>query len=90
MKDTSPEMESYFNALIMKKSGQERLKMGFSMFDMARRQVLASILKDNPNADPNEILREIFLRFYGQDFPPEKQERILAQIRSTPPIVTLR
>lgn len=37
MKDTSLEMESYFIELIMKKSGQERLKMGFSMFDMARR-----------------------------------------------------
>jgi hypothetical protein len=84
MKDTSPEMESYFNELMMKKSGQERLKMGFSMFDMARRQVLASIINDNPNADPSEIRREIFLRFYGQDFPPAEQERILAQIRSTP------
>jgi hypothetical protein len=90
MKDTSPEMESYFNELIMKKTGQERLKMGFSMFDMARRQVLASILKDNPNADPGEIRREIFLRFYGQDFPPAEQERILAQILSTPPTVTIR
>lgn len=91
MKDGSvPEMESYFNELIMKKSGQERLKMGFPMFDMARRQVLASIKKDNPNADPGEIRREIFLRFYGQDFPPAEQERVLAQIRSARPTVTLR
>lgn len=84
MKDTSPEMESYFNRLMMKKGGEERLKMGFSMFDMARRQVLASIIKDNPNADPGEIRKRIFLRFYGQDFPREKQERILAQIQSGP------
>jgi len=89
MKDTSSEMESYYNELLMKKSGQERLKMGFSMFDKARRQVLASIINDNPNADPGEIRREIFLRFYGQDFSPAEQERILAEIQSTPPTASV-
>ncbi len=36
-------IESRFLEMMMKKSGQERLKMGFSMFDMARKQVVASI-----------------------------------------------
>lgn len=80
MKDTSPEMETYFNKLMMAKGGEERLKMGFSMFDMARRQVLASIMKDNSNAGPGEIRKRIFIRFYGQDFPPEVRERILARL----------
>lgn len=80
MNDTSPEVASLFNKLMMNKTGQERLKMGFSMFDMARKQVLASILKQNPNADPREIRRELFLRFYGQDFTPEECEKILSQI----------
>ncbi|HTN43345.1 MAG TPA: hypothetical protein VMN77_06060 [Nitrospiria bacterium] len=80
MRDTPPEVEARFNAMIMEKSGQDRLKMGFSMFDLARRQVLASILTNHPNADQREIRREIFLRFYGQDFSPKEQKKILAQI----------
>ena len=80
MKDTSPEIEEIFIEMMMRKSGQERMKMGFSMFEMARRQVQASILRDNPNADIREIRRGTFLRFYGQDFSPQEQEKILSQI----------
>lgn len=80
MNDTSPEVESFFNELMMKKTGEERLRMGFSMFDMARKQVLASILNQNPNADSKEIRKQLFLRFYGQDFTPEECEKILSQI----------
>jgi hypothetical protein len=80
MKDTTPEIESLFNQMMMSKSGQERLKMGFSMFEMARKQVLASILHQNPNADSKEIRKQLFLRFYGEDFTPEEREKILAQI----------
>jgi hypothetical protein len=80
MNDTSPEIESLFNTMMMKNSGQERLKMGFSMFDMARRQVMASIKMNNSNANIKDIKREIFLRFYGQEFSSEEQERILKRI----------
>ena len=51
MNDTNYLVESRFLEMMMKKSGQERLMMGFSMFDMARSQVVASIKRDNPNAD---------------------------------------
>lgn len=57
--------------------------MGFSMFEMARSQVLASIARQTPNADPREIRRKLFLRFYGADFTPEEREKILAQIESS-------
>lgn len=80
MKDTTPEIESLFNQMMMSKTGQERLKMGFSMFEMARKQVLASIVNQNPNADPREIRKKLFLRFYGKDFTPEECEKILTQI----------
>ena len=80
VKDTSPEMETRFFEMMMEKSGQERLKMGFSMFELARKQVIASILNENPKADSKEIRAKVFLRFYGQDFSPEEQERVLAQI----------
>ncbi len=70
MKDTSPEMESRFCEMIMKKSGEERLKMGFSMFDTARKQ----------GVDMKTIRKEIFLCFYGQEFSSKEQEKILTHI----------
>lgn len=84
MNDTSAFVESYFLTMMMKKSGQERLKMGFPMFNTARRQVLASIYENNPQANVQDIRREIFLRFYGQEFSPEQCEKILNCLISKP------
>ncbi|MBM2839198.1 MAG: hypothetical protein HW415_1823 [Deltaproteobacteria bacterium] len=72
MNDTSPEMDKRFQEMIMAKSGQERLLMGFSMFETARRQVIATI--KGGNAD---IKKELFVRFYGADFSQEEMEKIL-------------
>ncbi len=80
MNDTNPLVESVFIEMIMKKSGQERMMMGFSMFEMARRQVVASVKMNNPDADIKDIRKEIFLRFYGQDFSPEEREKILRRL----------
>lgn len=85
MRDTSPEIQQQFIKMIGKKSGQERLLMGFSMFDMARNIVISSIKAKNQNADLKTILSEIFLRFYGSDFPNNKKEilkEILKSLRS--------
>ena len=80
MNDTVPAIESRFHQMMMKKSGEERLKMGFSMFNVARRQVEASIKVNKPNADIRDIRKGIFLRFYGHEFSPEEQEKILKRI----------
>ena len=80
MNDTAPEIEAIFEQMMMNKSGQERLQMGFSMFNMARRQVTAAIRNNKPDADAVEIRREIFLRFYGNDFSQEDQKKILNRI----------
>jgi len=80
MNDTDPKIEARFNEMMMRKSGQERLKMGFSMFEMARRQIMASIKMNKPDADIKHIRKEIFLRFYGEEFSKKEQERILSRI----------
>ncbi len=80
MNDTKASVEVLFQKMIMEKSGQERMKMGFSMFDFARRQVIASIQRKNPNIDIKDLKRELFLRFYGQDFSSEEQEKILHKL----------
>jgi hypothetical protein len=43
---------------------------------------VASIKRDNPNARINDIKRGIFLRFYGQDFSLEEQEKLLNKLLS--------
>ncbi len=83
MNDTNPEIESRFIEIMMRKSGQERLKMGFEMFNMARKQVLASLKMGKSGDSDKDIKREIFLRFYEGDFPPEEQAKILAKIMSS-------
>lgn len=80
MNDTSPEVNVCFREMIMKKSGQERLQMGFSMYDLARDQVIASITEKGL-VDDHKIREEIFLRFYRQDFPPDVRERILTYLK---------
>lgn len=82
MTDTDPFIDTHFLEMMMKKSGEERLRMGFSMFTMARSQVVASIKRDNPNARINDIKRGIFLLFYGQDYSLEEQEKILDKLLS--------
>ena len=81
MKDTSAKLESHFIEMMMEKSGRERLKMGFSMFEFARKQVLSAILREAPTATKREIKAQLFHRFYGQEFSPEEQELILAKLR---------
>ncbi|RJR20281.1 MAG: hypothetical protein C4581_03625 [Nitrospiraceae bacterium] len=80
MNDTSPEIESRFIEMMMRKSGEERLRMGFEMFNMARTQVIASIRIQKPDADLAEISKELFIRFYGQDFSHDESRKILAHI----------
>jgi hypothetical protein len=63
MKDTSPEIEEKVRELMMARSGAERLAMGSSMFDAARKVVLASLPKDLPD---EELKRLLFERIYGQ------------------------
>jgi len=82
MRDTSPEIEKQYLQMMMEKSGQERLKMGFSMFNLARKQALASIRRNIPMTNVEEIRKELFSRFYAEDFSPEDQEKILRWIGS--------
>lgn len=80
MNDTSPEIDKLFRKMMMEKSGEERLKMGLSMFDFARRQIIASIKMKNPRANELEIRKEIFLRFYGHEFSREEQEKTMNRL----------
>jgi hypothetical protein len=80
MNDTHPDIAARFRELMMSKSGEERLLMGFSMYDAAREIVRSAILAQRPGITPEEMRQEIFLRFYGQEFSPADREKILAAL----------
>ena len=81
MNDTSPEIEKRYHALLMQRSGEERLKMGASMYDAARAIVRSSILNENPGLTASELKEKIFLRFYGLDFSEAQKQKIIAGLR---------
>ena len=76
MNDTSPQIEAKMIQMIRLKTPIERLKMGCSMFDFSKQLVTNSILRENPNLSPAFFRRELFLRFYGNEFDPVHREKI--------------
>jgi len=70
-------MERKFRRMLLKLSGEERLKMGCSMHAMAQALVRASALQADPSASPTTLRKILFLRFYGQDFDSATCKRIL-------------
>jgi len=71
MKDTSEKMEKIYHEMIMKKTPEERVKMCFSMLNTVRRIVLSTI------KDKKKWRKEMFMRFYGDEFDPVQREKIL-------------
>lgn len=81
MNDTSPEMEKRYHAMLMERSGEERLRMGCSMFDAAKEIVRNSILNENSGLTENDLKEKIFLRFYGLDFSDAQKRKIIAGLK---------
>jgi hypothetical protein len=69
MKDTSESVDRQFRAMLMTKSGAERLQMGSGMFDSARGMMLASFPKD---VNPHELRQLILARTYPELINPPR------------------
>jgi len=80
MKDTSPEMEKIQRDLIMAKTPGERFLMAIEMFEMAKTMVENAVRSQHKDFDEKQVKREVFRRFYLNDFSPEEMEKILAQL----------
>lgn len=78
MEDTSPEIAEKVREMIRMKTPEERFKMGCSMYETSRYLVIRSILENNPHISPVGLQKELFLKFYGNDFDLAEQEKILA------------
>jgi len=82
MFDTHPEIAVRYRELMMRKSGQQRLVMGCSMYDTAKEIVRSAIYNSRPGITEAEIKREIFLRFYGQEFSEDDRKKLISALAS--------
>jgi hypothetical protein len=80
MNDTHPQITAKFKKLMNNKTNVQRLFMGCSMYDMAKQLVISSILQRFPAATDDIIRREIFIRFYGDEFDLESKEKIIKHL----------
>ena len=85
MNDTPKSVERRYRALLLERSGEERLLMGFRMFDTARALARASLGDPEGRDSSVEMRVALFLRTYGSDFTPEARERIVARLRVAEP-----
>jgi hypothetical protein len=74
-------MEERFRAMLLARSGEERLKMGCSMHTFAQQIVRASVLAQRPQTTAADLRRAMFLRFYAGDFDEQTQARILSALK---------
>lgn len=80
MHDTTPEMKKKFHEMMMAKSPIERLEMGLSMHAFSKKMVISAILRDNPDISEVDLKKQIFLKFYKNDFDPVEREKILQHL----------
>ncbi len=78
MEDTSPEISDKICEIMQKKTPGERLKMGLSMIRASRYLITRFILQENPYISELELKKELFLKFYANDFAVSEQEKIFA------------
>jgi hypothetical protein len=77
MNDTRPEAKMVLDELFNNLSGEQRLLMGLKMFETAREIVISSLPKGLPE---KELRKELFLRFYGDEFTKQEIGKIFKRI----------
>ena len=82
MNDTTPEVTERYRTLLMRRSGSDRLRMAYEMFDCARQVMIARIKAVHPDLPANELRVKIFECTYVRDFEPRERARIIARLRS--------
>lgn len=77
MKDTSKKIEKIYTDLLLKKTPEERLKMGCSMFDLACAIIKSSFPRSLSNLEKRQNL---FLRLYELDFNEDIKNKLLMKM----------
>ena len=82
MNDTPHKMTEKIYEMIQKKSPFERALMGSSMYETSKQLVIRAIKENQPSISERDLRREFFLRFYGSDYNPMEQEKIVRHLMS--------
>jgi len=80
MHDTPPEIYQKMHEMFQEKTPAERLKMGWSMYETSKYLVLRAIKEENPHISKAALRKELFLKFYENDFDPTTREKILKHL----------
>ena len=81
MSDTPDDIVRRYHGMLMALDPVERLRRGCAMFETVKTLALARIRGTvGEAADESEVLRRLWLQFYGQDFLPEHRMKILARL----------
>jgi hypothetical protein len=78
MNDTPNNINKMYREMLMNLSGEKRMLMGFSMFNLSAKLMTCSIKKKYPKKD---FKKQVFLRLYGNDFKKDEIEKILPLIK---------
>ena len=76
MKDTKPEMLGLQRKILEKKSYGEKFLMSIDMYETSKSFVKGAILNEMPDISEDELRRELFRRFYKNDFTKVELEKI--------------
>ena len=78
--DTDPQIEQRYRKMLMSLSGEERLRMGCSMFDTAVEIAKNALMNEHPGITPQELKVGLFRRLYGNDFSEDEQAKIITSL----------
>lgn len=78
MNDTSPEIQKKLAQKYMSLSGFERVQIGSSMFESAKKIAEYSLPKDLSELEKKI---QLFRRFYGHEFSEAEKKKIIARLK---------
>lgn len=82
MNDTSPEITKKMHEMLRTIPPVRRLEMGWSMYLTSRTLVINAILRKNPNITKLDLKKELFLKFYGDEFSQEYIDKFFRFLES--------
>ena len=77
MKDTKLEILELQRKILEKKSYEEKFLMSIDMYETSKSFVRSAIQNEIPNISEQELRRELFRRFYKNDFSKIEMEKII-------------
>ena len=84
MRDTPPDVDKKIQEMLQSRSPKKRMIMGCSLYDFAKQLVVNSLLQDDPHLSQNVLRRELFLRFYGNEFDSTRRSKIIEYLLREP------